>query len=333
MGVLLGVFLIVFVLLIVGLILSQLFWRKRLKNIQGQHVVITGGSSGIGKSFAILAAKNGANVTIIARDIKKLETAKNEIQHSCQNKDKQKIEYLSLDVASSFENIEKSFNELEKNSGPIFMLVNCAGKAIGGKIEDSKIDDVKFMWNLNFLGTYQCIKAVVPRMKNSRDGIIIITSSMAAFSGVFGLSAYSSTKFALRGLAESLKMELNPYNIFVTMALPPDTDTPGFAIEEATKPLETKLISDSCGTFSPDVVANQMLEDSLAGKFFSTVGMEGFLLGFLCAGMSPVCSIGQVILEFLLMGFCRIIGACYLATFNNTIKKCMKTRDQNKKCE
>lgn len=213
------------------------------------------------------------------------------------------------------------------------MLVNCAGKAIGGKIEDSTIDDVKFMWNLNFLGTYQCIKAVVPRMKNSRDGIIIITSSMAAFTGVFGLSAYSGTKFALRGLAESLKMELSPYNIFVTMALPPDTDTPGFAIEEATKPLETKLISDSCGTFSPDVVASQMLDDSLAGYFFSTVGMEGFLLGFLCAGMSPVSSIGQVILEFLLMGFCRVIGACYLATFNNTIKKCMKTRDQNKKCE
>lgn len=147
------------------------------------------------------------------------------------------------------------------------------------------------------------------------------------------MSGYSSTKFALRGLAESLKMELSPYNIFVTLALPPDTDTPGFAAEALSKPLETKLISDSAGIFHPAVVAQQIFDDSLFGNFFSTVGLEGFLMILLCTGMSPVCSLAQIMLEVMLLGFCRVVGACYLFSFANTIKNCMKNRDQNKKTE
>lgn len=133
--------------------------------------------------MAILAAKQGANVTIIARDVKKLEKVKNQLQHSCKNKDTQIIQYLSLDVAGDFETVEKSFGELEKTGGPIFMLVNCAGTAICGKIEDASVEDLKYMWKLNFLGTFQCIKAVVPQMKKSRDGIIVLTGSLSSISG------------------------------------------------------------------------------------------------------------------------------------------------------
>lgn len=58
-------------------------------------------------------------------------------------------------------------------------------------------------------------------------------------------------------------MELRPYNISVTLSLPPDTDTPGFAVEELSKPLETKLISQSSGLVKPDVVAEQLFKDAL----------------------------------------------------------------------
>ncbi|XP_020290827.1 3-ketodihydrosphingosine reductase [Pseudomyrmex gracilis] len=333
MGIWLGVAIVIFVLTIVFAIIIQLYWSKRLKTVKNKHVVVTGGSSGIGKCVAITAAKHGANVTIIARDVQKLEAAKNEILHACEDKDAQKVEYVSLDLGASYKNVEKAITDLERTMGPIYMLVNCAGTAVAAKIEDTSADDLNKMIQINFLGTYYCIKAVAQRMKASKEGIIVLTSSQAALLGIFGYSAYCSTKFALRGLAESIAMELRPYNISVTLSLPPDTDTPGYAIEERSKPLETKLISQTATLARPEDVAEKLFRDALAGIFFSTIGMEGFILTTLCAGMSPITSISQLFLEALLMGFLRIVGAFYLFSFQKIILCCKKTRDQIKKFE
>lgn len=329
----LNVVLIIIPFLIVVLFVRYYFWRGRLKNVNNKHVVVTGGSSGIGKCVAILAAKYGAHVTIIARDIQKLEVTRNEIVRACKNKNVQKVEYLSLDIGEYYDTVEKALNDLERTMGPIYMLVNCAGTAICGKIEDTSIADLKKMIHINFLGSYYCIKAVVPRMKASQEGIIVLTSSQAALLGIFGYSAYCSTKFALRGLAESISMELTPYNISVTLCLPPDTDTPGFAIEELSKPLETKLISQTASLVRPEVVADKLLKDALAGKFFSTVGIEGFMLTVLCAGMSPFNSIMELLSQSMLAGLFRLISAWYLVNFKRIIQNCMKMRDRNKKSE
>lgn len=146
---------------------------------------VTGGSSGIGKCIAIIAAKHGANVTIIARDTEKLEAARNEILHACENKDIQRIEYVSLDIGTNYENIENTLLDLEKTMGPIFMLVNCAGIAICGKIEDTSVESLHKMIDINLLGTYYCIKAVAQRMKASKEGMIVITASQAALLGIY----------------------------------------------------------------------------------------------------------------------------------------------------
>ncbi|XP_043257850.1 3-ketodihydrosphingosine reductase isoform X1 [Colletes gigas] len=327
------IYAIIVVFLITVLLSRYFFWRARLKTVNNKHVVVTGGSSGIGKCVAITAAKYGAHVTIIARDVQKLEAARNEIVHVCKNKDTQKIEYLSLDVGEDYETVEKALGDLERTMGPIYMLVNCAGTAICGKIEDTRVADLKKMIHINFLGSYYCTKAVVQRMKASQEGIIVLTSSQAALLGIFGYSAYCSTKFALRGLAESIAMELAPYNISVTLSLPPDTDTPGFAIEELSKPLETKLISETSSLVNPEVVANKLFKDALAGKFFSTVGAEGFILTVLCCGMSPFNSTIELVVQSMLLGLFRIISAFYIVRFRKIIKNCMKTRDKNKKSE
>lgn len=99
--------------------------------------------------------------------------------------------------------------------------------------------------------------------KDCKEFHLIINRLYIYFSGIFGYSAYASTKFALRGLAETLAMEVAPYNISVTLNLPPDTDTPGFAVEELTKPLETKLISEGGGPMAPEIVAEQLMLDAL----------------------------------------------------------------------
>lgn len=82
-------------------------------------------------------------------------------------------------------------------------------------------------------------------------------------SGIYGYSAYSAGKWAVRGLAESLNMELVGTNVRLTLAFPPDTDTPGFQNEELSKPLETKLISGSGGLHTPELVGKKIIQDAL----------------------------------------------------------------------
>ena len=81
---------------------------------------------------------------------------------------------------------------------------------------------------------------------------IVFTSSAAGQVGVYGFTAYSPTKFALRGFAEALQMELSNDNISVQVVYPPDTDTPGYKLEQIGKPKETHLISESAGLFRPE---------------------------------------------------------------------------------
>lgn len=129
------------------------------------------------------------------------------IKENCLNGN-QKIEYFSLDVTESFEHIKESFDSIEQKSGEIYMLVNCAGMAICGTIENTKPADAKVLMDLNYFGTLYPIQCVLSKMKARRDGIIVLTASQAALLGIFGLGAYSATKFALRGLAGSSSIAL-----------------------------------------------------------------------------------------------------------------------------
>ncbi len=79
------------------------------------------------------------------------------------------------------------------------------------------------MMRVNYFGTLFCTKAVVSSMKKRNFGRIAIISSQAGQIGIFGYTGYSASKFALKGFAESLQMELKPYNIYVTLSFPPDT--------------------------------------------------------------------------------------------------------------
>lgn len=261
------VFLFLPVLLMAGVV--RLFTPPKRKSLKDRHVVITGGSSGIGKSVAVLAAKEGAHVTIIARNIEKLDEAYEEVKKACISND-QIIAKVSVDV-SNYEAVENNLCEVEETVGPIYMLVNCAGMAICGVLEDFSPADIKQLINVNYLGTLYPIKAIIPKFKAREEGIIVLTASQVALMGMYGYSVYSSVKFALRGLAESLQMEVKPYGINVTLALPPDTDTPGFENENKTKPTETKLISAAGGLFKPEVVAKKLLDDALVSCFHNLI--------------------------------------------------------------
>lgn len=297
-------------------------WYNDHETLEGSHIMVTGGSSGIGKFMAVEAVKRGANVTIIARDKIKLKNAQVEIEKCCVST-KQRVEYISLDISQNYEYIRRTINEAERDLGPVHMLVNCAGMALCGKLEDMHIEEVYHLMNLNYMGTLHMTKALIGNMKTRRKGYIVITGSQAALFGIFGYSVYSSTKYALRGLAEALQMETKPYGISVTLGLPPDTDTPGFENEEKSKPLETKLISEAGGLYKPEVVAEQLMKDVLNKKFFSTVGFEGNILTALSCGMTPVTTLSELFFQVFFMGLFRLISVFYRISFDNIIKNCM----------
>ena len=87
----------------------------------------------------------------------------------------------------------------------------------------------------NYFGGVYCTKCVIDDMKKRKFGRIVFVSSQAGQLGIFGFTAYSGSKFAIKGFCEALQMEVKPYNVSVTIAYPPDTDTPGFKEENLIK--------------------------------------------------------------------------------------------------
>lgn len=128
-----------------------------------------------------------------------------------------------MDLSKSYRDVEKCLTELEENAGPIYMLINCAGMAICGTIDEMSIEDAQKMIDINYWATYFPTRFALGRMKQIGDGILVMTGSQASLLGIYGLGAYAAAKFALRGLAETIAMEVSHTEISVTLALPADT--------------------------------------------------------------------------------------------------------------
>lgn len=189
--------------------------RIQLKN---KHVIITGGSQGIGFEAAKLCVQQGANVTIVARTKEKLVKAAKELEKLSSNN--QRIQWVSADV-SDFNATKTSLSKVIDDMGSVDVLLSCAGSSIPGRFLEQDASVFESQMKQNYLGTVHVIKIVAPYMKKQKFGRIVITSSMAGLIGITGLSAYCASKFALRGLAEALQMELSPFGIYISLALPP----------------------------------------------------------------------------------------------------------------
>lgn len=179
---------------------------------------------------------------------------------------------------------------------------------------------------INYLGAVYCTKACLPHMRQLGSGRIVLVSSQAGQLGVFGYTSYCATKFALKGFAESLQMELARDNIYVTVAYPPDTDTPGLAEENKSKPIETQLINETSGMLSAEEVAQKIITSTQRGSFSCWFGINGFLLESLTSGAQPITSTLELIAQTLTIGLARMVIVGLLNTFygitkNKNLKK------------
>jgi 3-dehydrosphinganine reductase len=255
-------------------------------NFNAQHIMITGGSSGIGKATAKLFAKAGANLTIIARNPNKLEAAQTEIE-AVKLHSHQQVLTLTADV-SQREQVETAIQiAIDKNGFPD-ILITSAGMAYPGYFQDIPIDIFEQTMAVNYFGSLYCIRAVIPVMQQQRRGQIVLLSSGAGLIGIYGYTAYSPSKFALRGLAESLRSELKPFGIGVSIVYPPDTDTPQLEAENRTKPPETRKITETAKTWTAEAVAMEIIKGIQQQKFAITPGFEITLLHRLHSILAPI---------------------------------------------
>jgi 3-dehydrosphinganine reductase len=217
-----------------------------MTDIAGRHVVVTGGSSGIGLATARLLARGGARVSLVARDPSRLADAARAVGPS--------TEVASVDVRDP-DRVRTAFEGLVAASGPCDVLVAAAGYSEPGYYERLADQSFRDQMDVNYFGSLHSVRAVTPSMQERGVGHVVLVASTAALMGVFGYTAYAPAKYAVRGLAETLRVELAPHGIVVACAYPPDTDTPGYARELAQQPPETAAISERIKPVDPTTVA------------------------------------------------------------------------------
>lgn len=250
-----------------------------------QHVLITGGSSGIGKAAACLYAARGCDVSILARRQSVIDEAITEID-TARGKASGQTLGVSVDVSDEAAT-SIAIGRVIETLGVPDIVITSAGIAVPGYFDNLPIGNYRQHMDINFFGTLHVLKAVLPDMRKRGSGHVSLVSSGAGLIGIFGYTSYSPTKFALRGLAESLRGELKPDGIGVSIVYPPDTDTPQLVEETKTKPEETKAMTASAKMWSAEAVAAKLINGIDKGKFAIAPGWEMVALVHLGSTLRP----------------------------------------------
>jgi 3-dehydrosphinganine reductase len=220
------------------------------------NIIITGGSSGVGKILAKKLVYRGANLALIARDKEKLESCKEELGEW--NFSDRKIEIRSADV-SDVEQAEKAISSIEKEMGPPDVLINSAGILRESYFENQTLETFKEVFDINYFGTLHCIKATLPHFKNKGRGRIVNIASLAGLMGVFGYAAYCSSKHAICGLTSTLRAELLPQNIQCHIVCPPEFESPKVDEINTYRTEENKILAHTIPVLKPAVVADAII--------------------------------------------------------------------------
>jgi 3-dehydrosphinganine reductase len=234
--------------------------------------VITGGSSGIGFAMARQFVTAGRPVVLVARDVARLTTAEALLRGA---RPAAGIFTIAADVTDATAMAE-TVNTVHKNFGSIGYAIASAGLAMPGMFAEQPLDDHIRQMAVNYFGALHFARVAVPVM--AEGGRLLFVSSCAALHGIYGYSSYAPSKFALRGLADVLRVELAGQGISVSIAYPPNTDTQHLAAEATTEPEATKHIVARAGVYSPTDVAEAILRAADQGRFAVTLGWQLRLL-------------------------------------------------------
>lgn len=217
------------------------------------HAIVTGGSSGIGLALVRQLVAGGARVSVLALDDADLATLAGHPPDGAHP-----LHLEGVDVTDRTA-VEAAVQRSEDQHGPCGLLLTCAGITHPGRFLALPPEEFERQLAVNYLGTLWAVRAVVPGMVARGRGAIAMVASFAGILGVYGYSAYAPSKYAVRGLAETLRTELRPHGIHVACVFPTDVDTPMLAAEEPLKPPELRALSSTAATLTPEQVAAAVL--------------------------------------------------------------------------
>jgi len=181
---------------------------------QGKVAVVTGSSSGIGFETSLLLARNGFYTYATMRNLNKSQKINDVVE-----KENLPLKVLQLDVTDD-KSVKDAIRQITDESSRIDVLVNNAGYGVMGAVEDLSLDQFKSQFETNFFGVIRVTKEVIPIMRNQGNGNIINVSSIGGKIGLPLNSAYISSKFAIEGLSESMRYELEQFGIDVILIEP-----------------------------------------------------------------------------------------------------------------
>lgn len=173
-------------------------------------VLITGGSSGIGKAVGEFLLEKGFTVYGTSRNPDRVANSL--------------FPLLTLDVRNA-DSIQKAIAEIIDKSGRVDVVINNAGVGITGPIEETPIEEIKNNFETNLFGPIEVMKAVLPAMRSQKSGLIINITSIAGYMGLPYRGVYSSSKAALEIISESISMEVKSFGINVVNVAPGDFAT------------------------------------------------------------------------------------------------------------
>ncbi len=245
------------------------------EKLKGKVAVITGSSRGIGKAVAIELASHGASIVLNGRDVSRLSDAENEIRTVTEN-----VISVCSDVSTS-EGGLLLVAETIKAFGKIDILVNNIGVSMRGNLADLNPEVFKTIFESNVLGA---VNPTIPALKYLRKtkGSVIFISSLAGIRGLPFLSAYSSSKMALRAIAESLRIEEKKNDLHVGLIYVGYTENdPG---KETIAADGSKIILNprkGKGVQTKESVAKAVIKNISKRKFISVLTPIGKLNAFL----------------------------------------------------
>lgn len=195
----------------------------------GNVVLVTGASSGIGKSIAQYLVEKGYKVYGTSRKPQtniwhKDNHAGTASHSSISGETDGGVRMLQMDVCSD-ESVKAAIDKIIELEGEINVVINNAGMGIAGSVEDTSPEEAFLQLDTNFLGVHRVIRQVLPYMRKQGKGLIVNMSSVGALFPIPYQSMYVAAKAALEGMSGSLRNELRPFGIKVSMVEPGDTKT------------------------------------------------------------------------------------------------------------
>nr|CRX79070.1 hypothetical protein ls5930a1_00105 [Leucosporidium scottii] len=248
-----------------------LFSRTAYFNPAGKHCYIGGGSEGLGLALACQLADRGAHVSIVSRSQAKLDKALAELE---------RFASYSCDLtspASSAATLHAAC--LPFGSRAPDYIFACAGGCVPGIFTDMTAEQHWQCMEWNFKTALCTVHEGVRRMKEGKvRGKVVLTASVMALMGFAGYSSYSPSKFAIRGLADALRNELQLYGISVHLFLPATIFSPGFESEQKLKPEICRKIEGPDEGMTPEQVAAHLIRGLERNDYYITYEPVGHML-------------------------------------------------------